>query len=99
MAAGVCVALLGLLDIGSREVDLSLYSNDGSGSTPMYILVLQEVPLVIVSGMYAIVFLGPVCVQEYLHHRRGGVYVEEQKGWMNRVKSRLGRTNTRTHMA
>lgn len=92
-AAGVCVALLGLLDLGSRRVDLDLYTNDGDGASPMYILVLQEVPLVIVSGVYAIVFLGPVCVQEWLHRRRGGVYVEEEKGWISRVRSRLGRNN------
>lgn len=96
MAAGVCVALLGLLDIGSRRVDLDLYTNDGAGASPMYILVLYEVPLVVVSGVYAIVFLGPVCVQEWLHRRRGGVYVEEEKGWISRVRSRIGRTNTQT---
>lgn len=96
IAAGVCVALLGLLDIGSRKVDLDLYSNGGTGTTPMYLLVLEEVPLVIVSGVYAIVFLGPVAVQEWLHHRRGGVYLEEGKGWLKQVKSRIGRTNTQT---
>lgn len=65
----------------------------------MYILVLYEVPLVIVSGVYAIVFLGPVCVQEWLHRRRGGVYVEEEKGWIERVRSRIGRTSTQIETA
>jgi hypothetical protein len=92
IAAGICVSLLGLLDIGRKEVDLALYSNNGDGGAPMYILVLYEVPLVIVSGVYAIVFLGPVCVQEWLHRSRGGIYVEEEKGWISRVKSRIGRS-------
>lgn len=99
IAAGVCVSLLGLLDIGRKEVDIALYTNNGDGGAPMYILVLYEVPLVIVSGVYAIVFLGPVCVQEWLHRRRGGVYVEEEKGWIERVRSRIGRTSTQIETA
>jgi hypothetical protein len=94
--AGICVALLGLLDIGRKSVDVALYTSNGNGGAPMYVLVLYEVPLVIVSGVYAIVFLGPVVVQEWLHRRRGGIYVEEEKGWLGRVRSRITRPQPET---
>jgi hypothetical protein len=96
IAAGICVSLLGLLDIGSKQVDIALYTSNGDGGAPMYILVLYEVPLVIVSGVYAIVFLGPIVVQEWLHRRRGGVYVDEKAGWLQRVRSSISRPHPET---
>jgi hypothetical protein len=94
IAAGIATALLGLLDIGRKTADLSLYSDNGHGAAPLYILVLNEVPLVIISVVYAIVFIGPVFVREIIHRRKGGIYVEEVDSWISRVKTRLGQSQS-----
>lgn len=71
---GVILGLLGLLDIGRTSVQIDVNSDNtftGNNSVaPMYILVVEYVPLVIVLGVYALVYFGAAGVAGYTRWRR-----------------------------
>jgi hypothetical protein len=60
LIAGLCLALLGFLDIGSKHLDIELLQDDASQNTvnPLYRILFHEVPLVIIGMVYLVVYMG-----------------------------------------
>jgi hypothetical protein len=72
---GVILALLGLLDIGGKT--LNLFQEDNlAGTNPFYHLISQSWPLGIVAIVYVLIYAVPVIVLAVLHKKRGGVLLE-----------------------
>jgi hypothetical protein len=72
---GVILALLGLLDIGGKTLDLSQEDNL-AGTNPFYHLVSMSWPLGIVAIVYVLIYAVPVIVLAVLHKKKGGVLLE-----------------------
>lgn len=71
---GIALGLLGLLDIGRTSVEIDVNSDDtftGNNSVaPMYVLVVEYMPLVIVLVVYALVYFGAAGVAGYMRRSR-----------------------------
>ncbi|KAK8845345.1 hypothetical protein IAR55_006058 [Kwoniella newhampshirensis] len=78
LCLGFILALLGLLDIGGRDVDVFARSTRGElqGVNPMYWLVNTRTPLVIVVCVYLLAYLGSILVVGQIQERR-------KKEWTN----------------
>jgi hypothetical protein len=74
---GLILALLGLLDIGGKVVDLSKVNNL-EGTNPFYHLVAASWALGILAIVYVIIYAVPIAILEVLHKRRGDVLLEEE---------------------
>ncbi len=74
---GTALASLGLLDIGSRNIDV-LAKDQVTGTNPMYSKLLHnQLPLVVLDWVYLFVYFGTLGVL-YLVDRRKGDGGEEE---------------------
>lgn len=73
---GTTLSLLGLLDIGSSDIDL-LQQDELSGTNWMFRLLSLKLPLAIVVAVYALVYYGGVIGLRVVHRCRGDVYEAE----------------------
>ncbi len=75
---GSALALLGLLDIGLRDINV-LSTDEVSGTDPLYSKLLEhELPLKVVAVTYLLVYFGSLAVLRILHRRKGDVREEEK---------------------
>jgi hypothetical protein len=72
---GFILALLGLLDIGGKTLDL-FQEDNLAGTNPFYHLVSLSWPLGIVAIVYVLIYAVPVIVLAVLQKKRGGVLLE-----------------------
>lgn len=75
---GLVLALLGLLDIGGKVVDLSKVNNL-EGANPFYHLVGASWALGILAIVYVIIYAVPIAILEVLQKKRGDVMLEEEE--------------------
>lgn len=75
---GLVLALLGLLDIGGKVVDL-LKVNNLEGANPFYHLVGASWALGILAIVYVIIYAVPIAILEVLQKKRGDVMLEEEE--------------------
>lgn len=74
---GIGLAMLGFLDVGSRDIDF-MRQDELSGTNWMFRLLSSKLPLGIVVIVYAGVYCGGLLGLGILHRVRGGVYEEEE---------------------
>ncbi|EIW67874.1 hypothetical protein TREMEDRAFT_57375 [Tremella mesenterica DSM 1558] len=86
---GLALALLGLLDLGPREVSFlsQTENNTTAGSdkvtdslNPMYRLLSTRYPLLVIWLTYFGVYMGSIAVLGFVHRRKGGVWDEDVGG-------------------
>lgn len=59
LVAGICLGLLGFLDIGPKHIDIVQLDENGTQIVnPLYRILLDEVPLVIIAMVYLVVYVG-----------------------------------------
>jgi hypothetical protein len=59
LVAGVCLGLLGLLNIGPKKLDIAHLDAEGAAKlNPLYQVVYHEIPLVIIASVYLVVYAG-----------------------------------------
>ena len=88
--AGICLSLLGLLDIGNKHLDLSKLQGNNNGDqevNPLYKVLFEEVPLVIISMVYLGIYVGSgaaIWILQRVHDKRAERdRVDKEKGKEN----------------
>lgn len=75
---GVGLAMLGLLDVGSVEIDI-MRKDELNKTNIMFRLLSSKLPLGIVVMVYGGVYCGTLAVLALLDRIKGGVYQEESE--------------------
>lgn len=71
LIAGVCLGLLGFLDIGPKHLDISRLKVDGDlNVNPLYQILFNEIPLVIIAMVYLVVYMGSGLAIWFLQRRQ-----------------------------
>lgn len=71
LVAGVCLGLLGLLNIGPKKLDIAHLNAEGAATlNPLYQVVYHEIPLVIIASVYAAVYIGCGGVLWFMQRRQ-----------------------------
>ena len=68
--AGLGLGFLGFLDIGSKRVTLDGSDGLNHHLNPLYVLLQARLPLVMVLGIYGVVFIGGAVTGRILRRRR-----------------------------
>lgn len=69
--AGICLGLLGLLDIGNKHLDITTIAEQGDQRVaPLYEVIFHEIPLVIIAMVYLAVYVGSGAAVWYVQRRR-----------------------------
>lgn len=99
---GVALGLLGLLDIGPKKFNIGDIGTDNNWTTtvnPLYRVVLDEAPLVIVAVVYLVVWLITVAglwwVDRKAHRRAQSQYHEEKSRERGRGRDEGAEENRR----
>jgi hypothetical protein len=73
LIAGVCLGLLGLLDIGPKHLDITHLDSDGPQRVnPLYEVLFHEIPLVMIAMVYLVVYVGSGAAIWLLQRRQNG---------------------------
>lgn len=85
LTGGLVLALLGLLGVGDKSFDVGEYARGELEVLPMYKAVLDLLPLVIISAVYAAVQLTPVILLELIDRYKEPIFAEKNVGWRRRL--------------